>query len=613
MCIYMPAMKIVLYFADVLNAMAKISLYYCCCWVLLCLIANDSIGQSFSLTTIYVDSPSLPKPVETVKKFNHSSACQQYVQQLPTLLHAQGFLAASVDSVVYNTNDCKIWVFRGAQYKWHALHVQAADSIVLRQIGYQPPLFNRQILANSYSVEELTNKLLAYFENNGYPFAQISFANVLLCRSSSIEAELKIDKGVYYTLDSVNVVGNVAIQKNFLYQHLQLLPGSAFSKAKLTSVMQKLAELPYLQPTKEWDITMLSNSYVLNVYVQPTKCNQANVLLGLLPSANTTSNKLLLTGDANLVLNNTLGGGELLTLNWQQIQAASPRLVLYGHKPYVFNSSWNAYTGVDIFKKDSSFVNVFLKLGTGYVVNTTQTAKIWLERTASNVLFVDTNAVKITKLLPDIANMRITTVAVAYQLNNVDNVFNPLRGKAWNLSVAFGKKQIRRLDAVLKLNDAAFDYTSLYSNQQLNSYHITIKTSWLRYFPIKKFSVFKTSFQGAWLQSPNYFRNELFQIGGYKLLRGFDEESIYTNRYAVMALEYRYLLAANAFIGAFTDVGVSGNSIVAKTYQYNSGGLLLGLQSKQGILNIAMAVGKRNDAGLNLRTTKLHIGFVSVF
>src|SRR4029077_11988085 len=101
----------------------------------------------------------------------------------------------------------------------------------------------------------------------------------------------------------------------------------------------------------------------------------------------------------------------------------------------------------------------------------------------------------------------------------------------------------------------------------------------------------------AIFQSPNIFRNELYQIGGYKVLRGFDEESILASAYAVGTLEYRYLIAQNSFLFAFTDLGWAKNNVPG--YQIDNSylgfGLGLAFETKAGIFNISYALGKQND------------------
>ncbi len=104
-------------------------------------------------------------------------------------------------------------------------------------------------------------------------------------------------------------------------------------------------------------------------------------------------------------------------------------------------------------------------------------------------------------------------------------------------------------------SDPDFDFNRLYDTVALNAYQFRIKLAAAHYFRLTRASTLKTAVNGGWFQSPSIYRNELFQIGGYRLLRGFDEESIFASRYAVGTVEYRYLLGQNSFMFAFTDLG----------------------------------------------------------
>jgi hemolysin activation/secretion protein len=135
------------------------------------------------------------------------------------------------------------------------------------------------------------------------------------------------------------------------------------------------------------------------------------------------------------------------------------------------------------------------------------------------------------------------------------------------------------------------------------------------YFPVGRGGTVKTAINGGWFQSPNTFRNELFQIGGYKLLRGFDEESIFASGYVVGTAEYRYLLGLNSYFFAFTDYGWSNDRSKAVPFSktYLGAGLGLAFETKGGLFNISVAAGKQSDANLNLRQSKIHFGYVTVF
>lgn len=92
----------------------------------------------------------------------------------------------------------------------------------------------------------------------------------------------------------------------------------------------------------------------------------------------------MITGEGNLNLKNALGAGETIGLNFQALQVQSQRLnILYQH-PYIFNSPFGLDFNFDMFRKDSSFLNVNLQLGAQYVLSSTQTGKLFFTKISDN-------------------------------------------------------------------------------------------------------------------------------------------------------------------------------------------------------------------------------------
>ena len=104
-------------------------------------------------------------------------------------------------------------------------------------------------------------------------------------------------------------------------------------------------------------------------------------------------------------------------------------------------------------------------------------------------------------------------------------------------------------------------------------------------------------------------------MGGYKLLRGFDEESQYLSQFAILTAEYRYLVGQRSYFYLLVDGGWGRNSSQNNkiSYTYFGTGLGLAFETKAGIFNLAWAVGKRNDSNFNLRQSKIHLGFINYF
>lgn len=407
--------------------------------------------------------------------------------------------------------------------------------------------------------------------------------------------------------------GPAKISRNFIHRYLNIERGSLYSKAKLEKIDQRLLELPYLQQAQPWDVTMLNTGSLVNLYLQQKKSNQINVLAGFLPSNQQLGGKLLLTVDANLQLQNAFGSGENFALIWQQIQPQSPKLHLQYTQPYMFNSPFGVDFLFELNKRDSSFLNINGQLGLLYMLSPNKTGKVILQTQQTNVLQLDTLSIKASKRLPDIADVSSLNLGINYDVSNTDYRFNPRRGNEFSIFASVGNKTIKKSNTITQIKDTSFNYNQLYDSVKLKTYQVRLHVKAAHYFKTGKQTVLKTGFNAGWYESPRYFRNELFQIGGYRLLRGFDEESIFANRYAVGTVEYRYLIGLNSNFFVFSDFGVSTNSIIKQSNSYLGAGAGLSFETKGGIFNISYAAGKRNDLNFDIKQSKIHFGYVSIF
>lgn len=590
----------------------KVTRYIVLVVVMLCVTLN-SLAQNVVLRIHAVDKTDefIQQQLKPKVNFISAAACYEYIYLLPTTLQAKGFMGASIDSVQRDSSLFTVKIYMGEQYTWKSLAINNNDWPILNAIGFKQNNFNQQLF-NHEQVVQLQEKILNYCENNGYPFAKIKFDSIAIIEKE-ITAKLIINKGIFYKMDSIRLNGNAKINKRFLYRYLNMPEKSMYSKEKLQVINQRMLELPYIQQMQTWRLNMLTSTYLVDMYLQPKRSNQIDALVGFLPANQQLGGKLLFTVDAKLNLQNAFATGETIALNWQQIQPQSPRLNIVFQRPYIFDSQFGLDFSFDLYKKDSAFLNLNTNIGVQYALGTKQKIKVLLQSFRTNLLDVDTITLKASKHLPDIIDASITSLALEYELANTNYRFNPLKGNEIKLSFAAGNKKIRQNNTITQLKDPSFNYKSLYDTITASSYQLRVKLNAAQYFRLSKFSVLKTAINGGLLQSPQIFRNEMFQIGGYKLLRGFDEESIYTNRYVVGTIEYRYLIDLNSFFSVFTDVGNANNSLTKASYNYIGAGVGIAFQTKQGIFNISYAAGKRSDLPLNMRESKIHLGFVSLF
>lgn len=574
-----------------------------------------SATHQLKIEQVDKDSSFNLAPFKLQTGFSDKGLCNSYIRGLPALLGTKGYPTASVDSIFEHDGITVIRLFLGRQYHWVKLIPEGIDKAAMEASRFRENDFEGKLM-NIQQLTMLQQRMLDHYEKNGYPFAEI-FLDSIKLDEAKMEAVLRAKKGPLYRIDSIRVFGKAKISKKFLRHYLDIADGSLYNKAKLDLVGKRLRELPYLQEVQPSDISMLGPGSVLNLYLAPRRSSQANFLIGFLPNAS-QSGKLQLTADVNLNLKNALNMGETILLNWQQLQIKSPRLNLGYQHPYIFNSSFGFDFTFDLFKKDSTFLQVNALLGIQYLLSANQAGKLFVQWQNNFLLAngVDTNQVKATKTLPPNIDVRAVNIGLDYDWNKTDYRLNPRKGNEIKLTASVGIKNIKRNNDVLNIKDPSFNYASLYDSLKERSYQFKVKLSAAHYFPVGKQATVKTAINGGVFISPNIFRNELFQIGGYKLLRGFSEESIYATQYAVLTAEYRYRLALNSFLFAFADGGWVTNKYQTIDLKNNfiGAGLGLAFETRFGLLNISYAAGKRNNVKLNLReASKIHFGYVNYF
>ena len=604
--------------------MPKVSGYSLVKWMLCTcmLIVAGMASAQYPLKIIPVDKDSVfvTKALGLQQDFTNRQLCAQYIEGLSDFLLQKGYPTASIDSAYFDSTSATIRLYIGETFKWAYINTGSINKHELEQAGWNEKALLSKPL-NLARLEQLKESLLNYYEETGYPFAKIQLDS-LHFEGGQVSANLKADKGPRYKIDSLRIFGNARINNIFLQRYLDIKEGSYYQKSKMQNINKRLLELPYLEQKQPWDMTMLGTGSILNLYLLPKKSSQINVLVGFLPATQTASNsyeqvrtKLLFTGEATIKLKNALGNGELIGLDWQQLQQKSPKLNLQYQQPYLFGSPFGITTSFDLYKKDSSYLNLNFLAGVQYALSVNQTGKLFIQVLGTNLLNVDTILLRSTRKLPNAIDVSSFNVGVDYAINKTNYRLNPRRGYEWQVIATTGTRTIKKNTVISKITDPDFAYASLYDTIKLKTYQFAVKTAMARYFQLGRQSTVKAALSGGWLQSPNIFRNELFQLGGYKLMRGFDEESIFASGYAVTTAEYRYLVGLNSFFFVFADGGwAKNNSVSVKSENtYISAGLGMAFETKAGIFNISYANGKRNDLKFDLRQSKIHIGYVNYF
>jgi len=589
-------------------------------WIAALLLTALGGRAQYALHILPVDRDSvfILKKLGLDTSFRTQQACTEYVYNLIPMLQAKGYATASADSISFSPQSATVKLYIGQTWHWASIDTRHADPALLAAVAWYPRTFSHRTLDFS-QYQARQQLLLDYLENNGYPFAKVSLDSITLLAGDEVSAMLKIDKGPLYRIDSLRIFGSAKISNDFLQRYLNIPNGSIYRKDRLKAISRKLLELPYIQEAQPWNLTMLGEGSVVNLYLKPKKSSQINALVGFLPSNDPVlGNKILVTGEATINLKNALGNGETMLLNWQQLQQASPRLDLLYQQPYIFHSAFGVNASFDLYKQDSSYINVSLMAGLLYSLSANQSGSVFIQETSSSLLNVDTLAIIASHTLPREADINAVSVGLTYDLNNTDYRYNPRRGNELTFLGSIGTKTVRENPQIAQLkdpNDPGFSFSTLYDTVQKHSYQFLAKMAAAHYFPLTRASTLKVGVNGGIFSSPNTYRNELFMIGGYRLLRGFDEQSILASQYAAGTVEYRYLVGINSFLFTFLDAGWAKNDVPGFDLNetYLGTGLGMAFETKAGIFNISYAIGRTGSTAFDFHDAKIHLGYVSFF
>jgi len=578
--------------------------------------AQEQIG----LQVVCVDkgNEALKELIKSPSEFSSKHLLDQYLSKdCLSVLWSKGDLAASVDSLVQAEKKYIAYIFLGEQYAWGELKIGLSERAIL-PLKWNLLLPSVGKIMKPSDLTDLSQQLLDHLEESGHPFASVRFDSSYW-NNQQLHAVLKIDAGPRYQIDSIRIDSKMHINPVFLSRYLGIQPQQLYKKSLLASVSKRLEDLGYLQEYKPWDLSLYGSGSTLNLYLKPQRSNRFDLLLGLMPSNPLLGGKAQFTGDGNMELNNAFGNGEQILLNWQQLQIQSPRLHLYVEKPFLLNSNIGLAFDFNLLKKDSSYINLMSTLGLQYALDQRQMIKFQLKQYISNVLNVDTQLIKQSRNLQSFLDLSNTQLALEWVGRGTNDRWNPTKGTAWSISISSGLKKIRKQEAILSiqqdLNGNGFDYSKLYDAISLRSVQSSFLMKADRFNPLGRYSTLKTSLHAAGMYGRQLFLNELYQIGGIKTLRGFDEESIFASSYAIGTLEYRYLLDRSSNIFGFIDMALVQKSIMDKkeNSQFLGAGLGLNVMTKTGLFTLAYALGKTEQQAFGVKTSKIHVGFSTMF
>lgn len=561
----------------------------------------QSIQKKITYTPVIKDSIALAIQLKSIQL-----QCNQYA-----------YLNAQFDSV-YQSQDTVIAYFNpGNEYKWIKLRRGNVPLDILTASGYREQQFTNKTF-NSEQFSRKAERMLQYLENNGYPFAMIKLDSIE-ADTLGLSASMNLQPYEYIVFDTIEVLGEVNIKKWYLQKYLGIKQEGSYNENIMRQIDSRLSQLPFLKVSRTSATYFFANKAMPILYLENRKASSIDGIIGFAPNtqAGAANNRLLVTGEVNLRLQNIAGTGKSFDLNYRSFLGNSQDLHLRFVFPYIFRTNLAFDYELNLLKQDTTFLDVRNELGIQYRFIGTDYVKLFYQIQSTTLISVDTNQIKSTRRLPDASDIRNNIYGLGFKITRYDYFLNPRKGYSAELNAGVGIKDIIRNPTIEQLSLTAIsgEPYRLYDSIPLRYIQYRVQFSADGFIPLFSRAAIRLQTMGGHIESPSLFNSELFRIGGIRTLKGFDEQSIFASTYFIVNSELRYLLQQNSNIMLFWNGAYYRNTVRQPVLSDTPFGFGAGFnfETGAGIFSLFYAVGKEMNNPVQINRAKVHFGFVNYF
>ena len=477
----------------------------------------------------------------------------------------EGYFFSGVDSVVVK-NENNIYFHRGEKYK---LQLDRKNGL------------------------RVAEKRIKYLTDHGYPFASLRFKPTHL-DDNLIDANIEESKGPFIAKDSAFFYNDIKTKHSYLYQLLDYVPGTSFSENGYERITDRIERVSFLSLKRPVDVSFQNGKAKIYLDLKEEKTNTFEGIIGLQQQGSENN----IVGSFDLHLENLFRSGKNLDLQWESFAGQSQSLALGYEHPFIFGSKISPVFQFDLLRQDSTFIRRSTKLGFGIYLFSKTT--LFLEYQNNNASLLTTEIEDLRNL--DIADFESDNYSLKVERGN-QSFQNELKSDyAWSAAVGIGNKIISRNPDIA---DQFYDTLELNTNVfQLDLGFIFQKEI------AKTFSFFQTA-SFSIIENNALLNNERYRIGGLNSLRGFNEKSIFADKYFLSRTELRSFFERGSFLYLFYDQLFYSNG------DFNDApkgtGIGFSLKTLSGQFNFALAIGDSKNQSLDFSNLKAHFGFVAKF
>ena len=548
------------------------------------LISAQTFSQELSLE-IYSqnsDENRLLSTVEFKKNFSDFEELKNELNFVLEKLKKIGFIKAEINQIQQIENT-KYEAEFSLKNQIKNIYVFGMDSIALKDYKNYTKIDNKKTLILPIEkVENFFKKLNEFLSNKGFPFNSAKLTNIERLENDNLMAKIEINFEKERKIDKIVVKGYENFPESYLKYLTKYKIGEKFNLDEIQQNSELLNQLRFVKQIKKPEILFTEDSTSIYLYLEKQKRNNFDGFIGF--SSDESDNNVQFQGYLDFELVNNFNFGEEIQFLYKSEKNADRILKANVDLPYIFKSPVGANLGLILTKKDSSFVTNEQFVSFFYKNSRNHKFSLGIRSIQSDEQLEIPNA--------DFQDYETFFSDFIYEFSkyNQNNLLFPIK-ENYLFKISQGKR------------------TS--NDQQNNQLFINMDLTKIFDFGLKN-SIY-LNFKSEILDSETYFSNELSRFGGANSIRGFDENSFFSNKYFLLITEYRFKLNNTIYINSIFDVGNYENKLINAYNNIYGVGMGVGLLTKGGIFSLSYALGSDMKQKIDTKNAKIHIKYSSFF
>lgn len=513
-----------------------------------------------------------------------------------------GYFFSSIDSAYISNDTFYLFYFVGKKYTIKVIQEQSVGN---------------SLKLDPYNTAIYHDAILKYRADAAFPFAESVFDSVRI-KDNEIWIYQRTINNDQITWGEFIKSDSIKINKNYLSQLLQIKPGDPYDEGKLMAINRKIKNLSFLQLISAPKVQFVGNKAQVILPLQYRKASKFDFLIGVLPGNDGTRRTWNINGELAGDFINTFGQGERFAFLLRRLSLEDQQLKVNTSLPYILGTSFGSDADFEIKRNRNLTLDVISNVGGQYLLSSNHIIKMYWSYQRSSLINLDASKILASGKLPLNLDYKLAGGGFEYYYNNLNYIFNPRSGNSIKVNTGLARRNIIKNNTIIAIKNDKLDFSTAYDSITLKNNQFSISLDLVRYQPISAWGTVRTSLSsGLKYNDDRIVENDLYRIGGNRLMRGFDELSLLTGGYIVLSTEFRLILDQNSFLSLpFIDLGLlqdQRSQLFQKNVVVAGVGMGMSFATKAGIFNISFASGNYNRRGFDFANTKLHFGYLSLF